>query len=474
MNISYSEKIPNNVDLASDKVLQRALEQWQPEFLNWWGEMGPEGSKAHDVYLRTAVSVDPSGWAHFDYVKMPDYRWGIFLTPVSGDRRINFGDHKGEPVWQDVPGEHRANLRRIIVTQGDTEPASVEQQRHLGLTCPSLYDLRNLYQINVEEGRHLWAMVYLLHRFFGRDGREEAEALLGRRSGDADNPRILGAFNERTPDWLAFFMFTYFTDRDGKFQLSALAESGFDPLARTTRFMLTEEAHHMFVGESGVGRVIQRTCEVMSQHKTDDPARVRALGAIDLPTIQRYLNFHYSVTIDLFGADVSSNAATFYSTGLKGRYEEMKIQDDHLLRDAAYSVLQVDDGGLKTVQAPALNALNEKLRDDFIADSVAGVNRWNRIIQKAGIPFELKVPHKAFHRNIGPLAGLKIAPDGRVVSPAEWEQHKREWLATDEDRAFVASLMGRVVAPGAYASWIAPPAVAINKQPLNFEYVRFG
>ncbi len=273
MSITYADSIPNNVDLAGDKVLQRALEHWQPEFLNWWADMGPENSQSADVYLRTAVSVHPSGWAHFDYVKMPEYRWGIFLSPADGERRVNFGDHKGEPAWQDVPGEHRANLRRIIVTQGDTEPASVEQQRHLGLTCPSLYDLRNLFQVNVEEGRHLWAMVYLLHRYFGRDGREEAEALLQRRSGDRDNPRILGAFNEKTPDWLAFFMFTYFTDRDGKFQLCALAESGFDPLARTTRFMLMEEAHHMYVGESGVARVIQRTCEVMAQHKTDDPTR---------------------------------------------------------------------------------------------------------------------------------------------------------------------------------------------------------
>ena len=232
---------------------------------------------------------------------------------------MNFGEHKGEAAWQDVPGEHRANLRRIIVTQGDTEPASVEQQRHLGLTAPSLYDLRNLFQVNVEEGRHLWAMVYLLHRYFGRDGREEAEALLQRRSGDADNPRILGAFNERTPDWLAFFMFTYFTDRDGKFQLCALAESGFDPLARTTKFMLTEEAHHMFVGESGVSRVIQRTCEVMTRAaRPTIRQKLRALGVIDLPTIQRYLNFHYSVTIDLFGADQSSNAATFYSAGPQG------------------------------------------------------------------------------------------------------------------------------------------------------------
>jgi benzoyl-CoA 2,3-dioxygenase component B len=142
--------------------------------------MGPEGSRDFDVYLRTAVSVDAKGWAHFDYVKMPDYRWGIFLAAPEPGRLVNFGAHKGEPAWQEVPGEHRANLRRLIVTQGDTEPASVEQQRHLGLTAPSLYDLRNLFQVNVEEGRHLWAMVYLLHKYFGKDGREEAEGLLER------------------------------------------------------------------------------------------------------------------------------------------------------------------------------------------------------------------------------------------------------------------------------------------------------
>src|ERR1700682_4543879 len=232
------ESSPNSVELSSDRRLQRALEQWQPNFLSWGKEVGPEGSPAHPIYLRTAISVETDGWAHFDYVRMPEYRWGIFLEPKS-DRKIGFGDNLGQPVCEEVPGEPRNALRRIIVTQADTEPASVEQQRLLGKTCPSMYDLRNIFQVNVEEGRHLWAMVYLLQRFFGRDGREEAEALLDRRSGDDNNPRILGAFNERTPDWLAFFMFTYFTDRDGKFQLSALAESGFDPLARTTKFMLT-------------------------------------------------------------------------------------------------------------------------------------------------------------------------------------------------------------------------------------------
>ena len=474
MSVDYSEKIPNNVDLSSDKTLQRALEQWQPGYVNWWKEMGPDGSLDFDVYLRTAISVDPQGWAQFGYVKMPEYRWGIFLAAKEEGRKIHFGDHIGEDAWQDVPGEHRANLRRIIVTQGDTEPASVEQQRHLGATAPSMYDLRNLYQVNVEEGRHLWAMVYLLHRFFGRDGREEGTALLERRSGDQNNPRILGAFNEKTPDWLSFYMFTYFTDRDGKFQLCALAESGFDPLARTTKFMLTEEAHHMFVGESGVSRVLQRTCEVMNQLKTDDPLKVRAAGAIDLPTMQRYLNFHYSVTIDLFGADQSSNAATFYSAGLKGRFEEGKRADDHILKGQTYKVLELQGDRLVEKEVPMLNALNEVLRDDFIKDSIGGVERWNKVMEKAGIAFRLKVPHKAFHRQIGALAAANISPEGKVFSPAEWQARKYEWMPSPDDRAFVTSLMGRVVEPGKFASWIAPPAVGVNRQPPNFEYVRFN
>jgi len=472
--IDYSEKIPNNVNLSEDRALQRALEHWQPNYLQWWNDMGPDGSHGFDVYLRTAINTTPEGWAQFGHVKMPDYRWGIFLAAQDQERKVHFGEHKGEAAWQDVPGEHRANLRRIIVTQGDTEPASVEQQRHLGLTAPSQYDLRNLFQINVEEGRHLWAMVYLLHKYFGRDGREEAEALLHRNSGDQDNPRILEAFNEETPDWLAFYMFTYFTDRDGKFQLCALAESGFDPLSRTCRFMLTEEAHHMFVGESGVSRTIQRTCEIMKQHGIEDPEQVRRHGVIDLPTIQRYLNFHFSVTIDLFGADQSSNAATFYSSGLKGRYEETKRTDDHVLKGDHYRILEVKDGKLVEREVPMLNSLNEVLRDDYIKDSIAGINRWNKVMEKAGVAFRLQAPHKAFNRHIGSFAGLRVSPEGTVISEAEWQSRVRDWLPTEEDRAYVASLMGRVIEPGKMANWIAPPPIGINRQPVDFDYVRFN
>ena len=469
-SIDYGERIPNNVDLASDRRLQRALEKWQPAFLDWWREMGPVDSAAREVYLRAAVSVDREGWANFGYTKMPDYRWGVFLADAEPGRTIAFGDHKGEPVWQRVPGDYRAALRRLIVIQGDTEPASVEQQRRLGQTCPSNYDLRNLFQINVEEGRHLWAMVYLLHAWFGRDGREEAEALLERRSGDADRPRILGAFNEQTPDWLALFMFTFLTDRDGKFQLHSLAESAFDPLARTCRFMLTEEAHHMFVGITGLARVVQRTCGIMREHRTDE---VRKFGVIDLPTFQKYLNFHFSVTLDLFGAEISTNAAASYTAGLKGRFHETGIDDDHRLDGASYPVLRWRDGAFRKVEAPALNALNERLRDDFLADVAVGVERINRVIRNFGVDFRVTLPHVAFNRRIGAFAGLDVTPQGEVIDAGAWWRREGEWLPTEADRAYVRSLMpSAVTEPGRFANWIAPPSRGINHRPVDFEYVR--
>ena len=473
MAIDYAEKIPNNVDLADNRTLKRALERWQPHYLQWWRQLGPEGFLENEVYLRTATSVDAKGWASYGMVKMPDYRWGIFLAEPVADRRIGFGDHLGEPAWQEVPGEHRATLRRLIVTQGDTEPASVEQQRRLGLCCPSLYDLRNLFQVNVEEGRHLWAMVYLLHAHFGRDGREEAEELLERHSGDPDKPRILGTFNEPIDDWLSFFCFTFFTDRDGKFQLMSLAESGFDPLARTCRFMLTEEAHHMFVGDTGIGRVIKRCCEGMAELGTDDPARLREHGVVDLPLLQRYINFWFSSSLDLFGNDISTNAASYFANGLKGRPDEGSF-GDHDCSEAVYGVEKPGPDGRTTAleDVPMRNAMNAITRAAYIKDCEIGVKRWNRLLRRAGADFEIALPSPRFRRAIGPWAGFHFDPAGDPLSAGEWAARRDEFLPSEDDRAYVTSLMRRVVEPGKIAGWIAHPDRGINAQAVDYEYVR--
>jgi benzoyl-CoA 2,3-dioxygenase component B len=467
--VDYGEQIPNNVGLGEDRRLQRALESWQPKFIDWWRDLGPVAFRDHEVFLRTAVSVGRDGWAHYDFVRLPEYRWGIFLAEQEPDRRIAFGEHKGNAAWQDVPGEYRADLRNLIVIQGDTEPASVEQQRLLGLTAPSLYDVRSLFQVNVEEGRHLWAMVYLLHAHFGREGRDEADGLLERHSGSIDRPRILETFNTDTSDWLSMFMFAYFTDRDGKFQLSALRESGFDPLSRTASFMLKEEAYHMSVGSTGIERIVQRTAELMREHDTDD---VRPYGGIDLPTIQRFLNLYASISFDLFGGDRSTNAANYYTAGLKGRFREEERNDDHELTDAVTTISEPDDGRIVDVEVPMLVALNRVLQDDYVDDCAKGVRRWNKILADAGVDDELRLPHRGFNREVGVFAGHRISPDGRIIGESEWQEHVGEWLPTQADRDYVNSLMVGVHERGKMAGWIAPPRTGVAGMPIDYEYVR--
>ncbi|MGI8761482.1 MAG: benzoyl-CoA 2,3-epoxidase subunit BoxB [Jatrophihabitantaceae bacterium] len=467
----YTEKIPNNVELHEDRRLQRALESWQPNFLNWWESMGPT-LPTEDVYLRTAVNVGREGWAHFGHVAMKDYRWGIFLAERDRERQIGFGEHRGEPAWQKVPGEYRSELQRLIVIQGDTEPASVEQQRNLGATAPSLYDLRNLFQVNVEEGRHLWAMVYLLHAYFGREGREEAEELLHRNSGSDDAPRILGAFNEETPDWLSFFMFTYFTDRDGKYQLGTLKESGFDPLSRTCEFMLKEEAHHMMVGTTGIDRVVQRTAELMTEHDTDE---VAARGGIPIDMIQKYLNFHYSVSLDLFGSETSTNVANYYTAGIKGRWMEERRKDDHRLGEDAIMVDALDeDGSIGQAEVSALVGLNTDLRREYIADCQSGVNRWNKILDQAALPQRLMLPSVAFNRKVGAFAGIEASPDGSRLAADEWERRQGQWLPTAVDKTHIRSLMQPVHERGKIAAWIAPPRQGINGKAFDYDYVHLS
>jgi benzoyl-CoA 2,3-dioxygenase component B len=314
-------------------------------------------------------------------------------------------------------------------------------------------------------------MVYLLQAYFGREGREEAEQLLKRNSGDLDSPRILGAFNEETTDWLQFFMFTYFTDRDGKYQLGTLKESAFDPLARTCEFMLKEEAHHMFVGTTGVQRTVERTAELMKEHGTDD---IFEHGGIPLQVIQKYLNFQFSVSMDLFGSEQSTNAGNYYSSGLKGRWQETRRKDDHVLLDDTREMNYVEDGKIVQKTVPMLSALNLDLRDEYVADCANGVRRWNQALEDAGLEQRLTLPHEGFNRRVGVYANHHVSPDGEVLDDATWEKRKDEWLPTPEDRQAVAALMVPEYEYGKFAGWIAPPQAGINDQPVEFDYVHLA
>jgi benzoyl-CoA 2,3-dioxygenase component B len=241
--------------------------------------------------------------------------------------------------------------------------------------------------------------------------------------------------------------------------------------------MLTEEAHHMFVGETGVTRVVQRTCEAMKQAGIDDPydiARVRKLGVIDLPTIQKKANLHFSLTLDLFGNEISTNAANAFHAGLKGRYREDRLKDDHQLESGTYPVLRLIDGQIKNEDAPALSALNMRLRDDYVVDCNVGVSRWNKVIEQHGIPFQIKLPHVAFHRHIGEFSDIKADVNGNILSDAEWTSRRAEFLPSDDDREFIEGLMQPQFEPGKFASWIAPPKVGIDNKPGEFEYVKIA
>jgi benzoyl-CoA 2,3-dioxygenase component B len=289
-----------------------------------------------------------------------------------------------------------------------------------------------------------------------------------------DKPRILGTFNEPIEDWLSFFCFTYFTDRDGKFQLKSLAESSFDPLARTCRFMLTEEAHHMFVGETGLGRVVKRTLEVMRETGSDDPEAIRRQGAVDLPLLQRYLNFWFSSSLDLFGSEVSSNAASSFANGIKGRPDEAVQYQEHVCADASFELEMPDDEGIKKETVGMRNAMNEVLRNAYIRDCEIGVKRWNLQIKRAGHHIELRLPSSRFRRAIGAWANVPTDLDGKPISREEFARRLPGWIPSATDKAFVKSLMQRVVEPGKIAAWIAPPERGVNNLPVDHEYVRLN
>jgi benzoyl-CoA 2,3-epoxidase subunit B len=201
---------------------------------------------------------------------------------------------------------------------------------------------------------------------------------------------------------------------------------------------------------------------------------VRAQRVIDLPTLQKKLNLHFTLSLDLFGSEVSTNAANTFSASLKGRFHETRIADDHRLEHAAYPVLKLVDGAVARIEEPALTALNMRLRDDYTTDCAKSVERWNKIIEKSGLAFRLRLPHVAFHRQIGEFRDVRATPDGELIDAATWERRRAEWLPSREDGEFIAALMTPVNEPGQFASWIAPPKVGIDNRPGDFEYVRIA
>jgi benzoyl-CoA 2,3-dioxygenase component B len=328
---------------------------------------------------------------------------------------IEFGDFAGERRWErliEIPDQRiRDALLTLIVYQGDTEFASVEQQRNLLQTAPSQYDLQSLVRVNAEEMRHGWQMCHILVEHFGDEGKREALKLLERRAWNRE--RLLGSFNEDIDNWLDFFIFTNFVDRDGKFQLNMLSTSAFTPLAASMGPMLKEERFHMATGNNGMKRIVEA-------------------GVVPQDLFQRYLNKWLSTAYDLFGTDHSSSAHWGYVWGIKGRFDEQKLQTQTQVADKS--------------------ELNEHARRGYMAeveDILAGLNK----VKPDHYEAEFTLPDVKFHRAIGDDAGQPYSVTGELLSPQAYDQHLRETLPTEEDEIYLRDLMKE-------SDWIAPPPKA--------------
>jgi benzoyl-CoA 2,3-dioxygenase component B len=320
---------------------------------------------------------------------------------------IEYGDFLGEKKWErvtQIPHQPiRDALLNLIVYQGDTEFASVEQQRHLLETSPSDYDMESVSRIMVEEMRHGWQMCHLLVNHFGETGKIEARKLLERRSWQ--NTRLLGSFNVDVDNWVDFFTYTEFVDRDGKFQLNMLSTSSFAPLARSMGPMLREEGFHLGTGHMGLQRIARA-------------------GRVPPAVLQKYVNKWLSTAYDLFGKDSSSSAEWFYVWGLKGRYDEAKQPPK-----------------------PDKAHLNELSREMYHQEVVKLLESISKHLP-AGTP-PLRAPDLKFHRSIGEFAGGTYSVTGELLTPEDYARHAAENLPSEEEKKFVAGLMRE---PG----WIAP------------------
>ena len=331
------------------------------------------------------------------YPEIVNYKFEAKFGPTRSNE-IEFGAYKGRPKWEKViqiPDQRmRDALMNLIIYQGDTEFASVEQQRRLFETSPSEHDRQSLCRVVTEEMRHGWQMCHLLINHFGYGGRVEAQKMLERRA--FDQKRLLGAFNQDVLNWLDFFTYTDFVDRDGKYQLTMLSYSGFAPLAQSMVPMLKEESFHLGTGQDGLKRIVKAE-------------------AIPLNVIQKYINKWIPVSLDLFGVDRSSSAHWFYVWGLKGRYDEPTAKAD-----------------------VNLERMNEHSRELYYQECKKLVEMVNKNLPTGGTP--LYVPDSKFNRNIGEFARQPYSVNGELLSDREYAEHLKEMLPQEEDLKLVAEI----------------------------------
>lgn len=437
-------QIINNIGLEDNKRLSTQLNAYQSMFRKWWARRGPAEFLNEPMRLRCPTgNTERRTWSREVVLAPADYRWGIFQVPLSHSA-IAFGENAGRPLWDSVPSEHYYLLLDHIVMQADAENGSIEQSRNLTSTAPSLIDLEHLFQFFLEEGRHSWSMVHLMLEHFGHDGEVESEALLERMCGEASNPRLLNAFNLETEDWLSHFMWCFLADRNGKYQVEAVSRCAFSPLAKSTSYMMFEEPLHVRFGAEGLERILVRSAQATLEH---DRLDIFEYGAIPLPTIQRHLNFWASAVYDLFGNDISAHAGTMYELGLRAPKDFRAYLEREIPIDG------VEDGRIVRRGAEAKQAINAIMRRQFIDEVEITIAYWNNCLNRIGVDFRLKLPSERFNRRIGPLKDMMVDPDGNAMTSGD----PSAYLPSAEEKAAVAALMKRVVAPGECAEWIAPP-----------------
>jgi benzoyl-CoA 2,3-dioxygenase component B len=364
------------------------FDDWKSLFQSWQKEIG------YDTKLFSSV--------------LQGYEFSQQFS-ASNHAEIEFGEFSGGRKWEAVGEIPRPEIQdlllRLITVQGDTEFASVEQQRRLLDRAPTEKDLRSMVRINAEEMRHGWQMSYLLVTYFGDAGKAEARKLMERCADRRE--RLLGAFNEPLADWLDFFTYTAFVDRDGAYQLKMLSHSAFGPLARSMGPMLQEESFHLLTGLTGLQRILRA-------------------GKVPVEVVQKVINRWLPVCFDLFGLERSRSAANAYQWGLKGRFDEGKggkVEDVEALNETARQLYWKEVQNL-------VGILNKEIGEDKP---------------------KLRVPDPKFHRNVGKYRGERYSVAGELLDEEAYSRHLEAVLPTPAEREKLRGIMKE-------GAWIAVAA----------------